>query len=249
MKTRLGRSSAQLLILAAACLAMAVGGCGKGDSRPLRVAAAVSLRDVANDLAAALENEFDIEVATAATGTLVRQIEAGAPFDLVLAAAAWPLETLRQDDLLTGDEATVAFNSLVLIAAEPDIDSFNSFAETEGLLAIGDPRYVPAGRYALEVLRQRQLEPAFADRLVYTADVSAIAAHVEAGSARAGIVYSTEARRFPNLTVVESLPTADRPRVVAATLRGPQPELATRALDFLRSDAGQALFRRHGFTT
>ncbi len=221
-------------------------GCGRRDPNVLRIAAATSLRQVMVELEQNLEPEIEVEVAIAASGTLVRQIEAGVDFDLLIAAARWPIEELASQQLTTGPAHTLATNQLVVVSLDPDL-RLKTWVTGSGRLAIGDPRYVPAGRYAQEWLEQQQLLGALRTRQVFTADVAGVAAHIAAGSVDAGILYRTEAVLFPRLHPVEELNLDQAPEVVAVALQNARTDLADQALQFLLSSSGREIFVRHGF--
>ena len=100
-------------------------------------------------------------VATVATygasGILRRQVEAGAPVDGVILASPQEIDRLVDGGFCeAGTRRVVATNRIVLIGSlgAPRL----SFASLDRLpadwrISIGDPRTVPAGRYAREALR------------------------------------------------------------------------------------------------
>jgi len=227
-------------------LVLSLAACAIPSGDVLRIAAATSLRQPALELEQLLEPTTTVEVSIAASGTLVRQVEAGVVYDLLLAAAPWPIEELESQDLTYGSPLTLATNRLVVVSRDPALTLLR-IANGGGQLAIGDPRYVPAGRYAQLALEQSQLLGHFEGRLVLAADVAAVAAHVQAGSVEAGFIYQTEAKMFPALHQVETAQLHRLPQVVAVRLAGGRTDLADRALQVLRSPAGHELFSRHGF--
>jgi molybdate transport system substrate-binding protein len=117
-------------------------------------------------------------------------------------------------------------------------------------IAIGDPAAVPAGVYAKAYLEEEGLWASLVSKLIPTTNVRAALAAVQNGGADAAIVYATDVRLAPGLRVAAVLDAAATgpilyPAAVIRTSRRPGP--AAGFLDFLRSDAGQRIFERHGF--
>ena len=136
------------------------------DARPqprVVVFAAASLANVLDELSAAVTNATGVRLVTsyAATSALARQIEAGAPASIFIAADLDWMEYLDTRGLIErSSRVNLVGNSLVLIApAGPKVvlrvaPAFPLRAALgDGRLAIADPSAVPAGRYAEAALR------------------------------------------------------------------------------------------------
>ncbi|MBC7142328.1 MAG: molybdate ABC transporter substrate-binding protein, partial [Rhodobacteraceae bacterium] len=109
------------LLLSALLLALAV----QARAETAFVAVATNFRPVVDALAEgfAAETGHRIEVSAAATGKLAAQIEAGAPFDVFLAADAATPERLVTEGVADGDTRfTYAVGQLVLWSADPALD-------------------------------------------------------------------------------------------------------------------------------
>lgn len=231
---------------------------GARASEPLRVFAAASLSNVLAETGAhwqALGHASPI-LATGASSTLARQIEAGAPADLYAAAdRAW-MDYLDQRGLLeSGSRRALLGNRLVLIAPrgqgfvvalQPGVDLAARF---QGRLCLGEPGAVPAGTYARQALIALGAWPALAGRLAYTEDVRGALAFVERGECAAGIVYATDAALSKRVEVLARFPPGSHAAIVYPfALRRGAGAAAQAYLDYLRdSAAAQAIFRRHGF--
>jgi molybdate transport system substrate-binding protein len=118
-------------------------------------------------------------------------------------------------------------------------------------IAVGDPRTVPAGEYARQVLDHLKLADALRDRLVYTVNVRQAMDYVLRGEVDAGIVYRTDARSVaPRLRIVATAgPHWHQPiEYSAAIVRGARhTQHAERFLEYLQSPDAQAVFVSHGF--
>ena len=96
-----------------------------------------------------------------ASGDLARQIEAGAPVDVFASAAFKDMEDLDRQGLIRPDsKINFAGNAMVLIAPNNSPIQGKSFQDLKDgrikRIAIGNPKTVPAGRYAQEVLTSLQ---------------------------------------------------------------------------------------------
>jgi molybdate transport system substrate-binding protein len=235
-----------------------VGSGARGDSeRPITLAAAASLRSALPDLVKAFQDASgrpSIQVSYGASDALRKQVEAGAPIDAVLFAAPDDVDALIAEGLADAStRRVIATNRLVLIG--PRDGPALRFATLGSLpaaarVAIGDPRSVPAGRYAEHALRALGSWEALAPRFVFGADVAGVLAIVRRGEADAGVVYETDARGIPDVRVLDRATGAWAPHVelVAAVIPGNGgAEAARRFLDFVVSPRGRAGLAEHGF--
>jgi len=228
-------------------------GCATPQAEHLTVAAAASLRRAMPELIeAGSALGLVITPAYGGSGTLRQQVEAGAPIDAVVFAAAAPVNRLEQRGLLrAGTRRVVATNELVLAAQPgPEAPTFATLVDLppSTRIAVGDPRGVPAGQYAKEALQSLGVWDALQPRLVFGSDVTAVVTHARRGEAGAAIVYATELVGLKGLTITDRAgwPGAPRPQVVAAAVAAG----SARASDwvaFLGTEPAQAILRRHGF--
>lgn len=254
---------------------------GAGFARPpgqteVVVSAAASLSNVLQAIKVAFEKEnrhIHITLNFGSSGTLQRQIEAGAPVDLFLAAAPQPLTDLAAAGLV--DPATVAIlatNKVVLIrnhgagsstgptsgggGATPTSDpvTVRSWEDlrSSGLarVAIGEPSHVPAGQYAKAVLEHLGLWSVVQAKLVMGEDVRQVVHFVESGDVPAGVVYLTDALVAKGVDVVAEAPSGscETPVYPMAVLKNAKhmPE-AQRFYDFLRSATAREVLKQYGF--
>jgi molybdate transport system substrate-binding protein len=191
----------------------------------------------------------------AATSTLAKQIEQGAPVQVFVSAdqrwMAWLAERALIDATSRVD---IAANRLVLVA--PASATFavtlNQGADLAAAFAgrwtTGDPAHVPVGAYAKEALGWLGQWPALEPRLIAAADVRAALRLVERGEVAAGIVYATDARSSTAAAVVATFPAASHaPITYPAAIVGQGTPEARAFLAFLAGPGGQAVLARHGF--
>ena len=218
--------------------------------------AAASLGDVITELAEAwaARGEAPLRLSFAASSTLARQIEHGAPADLFISANVEWMDRLARAGLVDGaGRRVLAVNRLVLVApADAPVNGADAAAALAGLspdarIALGDPDHVPAGRYGAAALAALGQEALLA-RAARAADVRAALALVARGEAPLGIVYATDARLTDRVRLVAEFPAHAHPPIVyPAAVSGANRAEAERVLAFLASPAARPVWDRHGF--
>lgn len=228
-----------------------------GAIEPLRVAAAISLRETLTAIATDYERRegVRVELTFGSSGQLMTQIRNGAPYDVFISAARAQVDSLTRESLVAPDtERLIARNQLVLTAAADATgvpSRFEELPQSDGKIAIGDPETVPAGQYALETLKSLKLEPSLQARLVFGANVRQVLAYVEQGAAPLGIVYATDAKLSGDKVRVVAQADEnwhspiDYPACVLRSSK--QAAAARRFLDFFDSDAARGGLKSFGF--
>lgn len=233
---------------------LALTSCGGAPRDDVLVFAAASLRDALTEVGSAHEEGSGARVAFHFAGSthLARQVELGAPADLIVSAARGPVASLEASGrLVAGTLTEVVTNELVVVcprdrprvvAAAPDLLALRR-------IAIADPAAAPAGAYARAWLEREGVWSELADRIVPTLDVRAALAAAGAGSVDCAVVYATDAASTDRVVVAHVVPRAQAPPVayVAGVVSGGREEEARRFLASLAGDAATAAFLRHGF--
>ncbi|HOV57378.1 MAG TPA: molybdate ABC transporter substrate-binding protein [Rhodanobacteraceae bacterium] len=194
----------------------------------------------------------------AATSALARQIEAGAPADLFIAAdTEWMDYLAARGRIVVASRRVLLRNDLVLIAPRTAVTALRIAPEFPlraalgaGRLALAETTSVPAGRYARAALEHMGVWASVQDRLVATDDVRAALALVARGDVALGVVYHSDAASEPAVREVDRFPSGSHPPIVypAAIVQGHDGEPARRLLSALSSASARALFARYGFT-
>jgi molybdate transport system substrate-binding protein len=224
----------------------------------LTVSAAISMKDAldavdqiytaANPLAA-------IHLNLGASGTLQQQIEQGAPVDVFISAAPEQMDTLEAHGFVTaGTRVNVVRNSVVLIVPtnSTGVTGFQDLTKPGvKMIAVGEPKTVPAGKYAQQVLTHLGLWDQLQPKFVFGKDVRQVLTYVETGDADAGIVYSTDAKISQKVTVVATAPPDSHSPVIypAAVLKGSHDQQGAEAyVRFLTGAEARAIFEKYGFS-
>ncbi len=209
------------------------------------VFAAASLKPALDEIA----RGWDVALSYGASGTLARQVAAGAPADvIVLAASDWMAWLVAQGGVV-GRPRAVARNRLVLAgAAEVGDVALTPAGLTRALgsgrLAMGDPASVPAGRYARQAFETLGLWATVSDRLIPTQDVRAALAYVLRGDVPLAAVYGSDAFGTGAGIAARIPATAHDPIVYPAAVTSDRPE-GVAFVDHLQASA--EIFAAHGF--
>ena len=187
-----------------------------------------------------------------ASGTLARQIEAGAPGDLFVSANNEWVEYLVKKKLADGKSVEVfAYNQLVVVG-KPDL-KITGMQDLLKLhrIAIGSPKSVPAGEYALAALKKSGLADIIGQKLVLAKDVREALQYANRGEVDAAFVYKTDAllltKKAKMLYMVpQQLHERITYQMVLTTNAVHKPE-ALAFIAFLGSPEAKVVLKKHGF--
>jgi molybdate transport system substrate-binding protein len=223
----------------------------------LLVSAAASMKDALEEIKPIYEQSkpnINIKFNFGASGALQQQIEQGAPADIFISAARKQIDALEQKGLLVpGTRTNLASNRLVLIVGNNTtaINNFFDLTDTKiKKIAVGEPRSVPAGQYADQVLKKLGIFEGLKPKLVLANNVRQVLASVESGNADAGLVYATDAKISHKVKVVV---TADEKyhspiiypmAIIKSSKNIPQ---SRQFVTFLSGSQAQIVLKKYGF--
>lgn len=243
------------------------------ESTELVVFAAASLTETLTELGDSFMAEHDnVEIVFNfdSSGTLKTQIQEGADVDVFISAGQKQMNQLDSsasaeenteglDFVLESSRFDILENKVALaVPAEnpADIHSYEDMVgglkEASLLLAMGNSD-VPVGQYTQKVLAFYGLneeELAAAGCITYGTNVKEVTTQVSEGAVDCGMIYQTDAVSA-GLTVVDTATEEMCGQVIypAAVMKVSQsPELAQEFLNYLTSDAADAVFEAVGFT-
>ncbi|HEX6096332.1 MAG TPA: molybdate ABC transporter substrate-binding protein [Thermoanaerobaculia bacterium] len=208
----------------------------------VRVFAAASLTESLEEIAAAYERETkdDVVFNFGASSMLARQVDAGAPADLLLSA-----DELARTTRLSERVAFLG-NQLVIVTRDARIRHPRDLAGKK--LALAEPSTVPAGIYARTYLQKLGLWERVKAHVIPTDNVRGALAAVVAGNVDAAIVYRTDARIAKGVRVAYAVPQSEGPRIayLFAMVQDAQPH-ARRFFAYLQTRRAKDVFKKHGF--
>ncbi len=191
-----------------------------------------------------------------ASGDLARQIEGGAPVDVFASAAQKDMDSAENKGAIAaGSRINFAANSVVLIVPRGTRVPIKSFDDLKSgsikKIAVGNPKTVPAGRYAEEVLKYYRMLDDIKGKLIFTENVRQVLDYVSRDEVDAGIVYSTDAMvRSKEAAVIATAPEASHKPVVypiAVVKTTKNSELARAFITLVTSPEGKKILGRYGF--
>ena len=264
-------------------LALSLAGCGsaaqtsgtKTEEKPpveLTVFAAASMQETLNrviELYKQAAPNVTVTVTYDSSGTLLKQIAAGADCDLFISAAQKQMNALDGslkgdtdknpdglDLLAQGTRVNLLENKVTLVVPEGNPAGINSFDDLKTdklkLMALGNSD-VPVGSYSLDVLKYlgldiTQLEAA--GKVTYGSNVKEVTTQVSQGAVDCGIIYATDAfsagLKVVDTATKEMCKQVIYPAAILSTTK--QQEAAQAFLDYLRTDECAAVFEAVGFT-
>ncbi|NTV05664.1 MAG: molybdate ABC transporter substrate-binding protein, partial [Chlorobiaceae bacterium] len=163
----------------------------------LNLSVAASLKEVINELSSSYSVKHPATVFIknfGPSGTLAGQIENGAPVDLFIAANNQWMDYLKEKNLVDGANAKMfAYNSLVFAGTTTKkVASISDLLKLDKI-AIGSPKSVPAGEYAMTAFTKAGVDKQLSGKLVMAKDVRECLMYAELGEVDGGFVYRTDA--------------------------------------------------------
>lgn len=187
-----------------------------------------------------------------ASGALAKQIESGAPVDLFFAANNEWVEYLIKKKLADEKSAGVfAYNQLV-VAGKPGlkIASMQDLVKLNRI-AIGSPKSVPAGEYAMAAFKKSGIDKQVEKKLVLAKDVRECLLYADRGEVDAAFVYKTDALLLSKQAkILYLVPENLHDRVtypMVLTVAGSKKPEAVAFIKFLASAEAKAVLTKHGF--
>jgi molybdate transport system substrate-binding protein len=256
-KTRRLRGGSLLVLFLCGLAVAFTARAAAAQASSITVSAAISLKDALDEIGRlyrARHSGAKVEFNYGGSGTLQRQIEQGAPVDIFFSAAEKQMDSLEAQGLVAAEtRRDIVGNSLVLIAPASSRqvkDFWDLTLPQVKIIALGEPKTVPAGMYARQTLQHMGLFAAISKKIVYAKDVRAVLTYVETGNADAGFVYRTDALTSRQVRVVATAAADAHDPIVypAAILKGSKNEAAAREfLAFLQGPEARAVFEKYGF--
>ena len=191
------------------------------------------------------------------SGTLKTQIQEGADCDVFISAGQKQMNEL--DCVLEGTRFDILENKVALAVPEGNPAGINSYddliaglKDASVMLAMGNAD-VPVGQYTQKILKFYELveeDLAAAGSITYGSNVKEVTTQVSEATVDCGIIYQTDAFSA-GLTVVDTATAEMCGQVIypAAVLNiSKNVDAAVSFLEFLTTDAADAVFEAVGFT-
>lgn len=237
------------------------------ESQTLTVFAAASLTDAFEEIGTAFEAEHsgvDVMFSFASSSDLAAQLVEGAPADVFASANNSQMTVARDGGRIAGVPRTFVKNRLVLLVPADNPGNVASLRDlaNPGLQLILAAPDVPVRTYTDTMLERLAADPAYgedfrtavlANLVSEEQNVRQVAAKIALGEGDAGIVYISDVT--PDIRdQVTAIPIPDYLNTIATypiaiTNDTPNPELAQAFVDYVLSEAGQAVLVASGFVS
>ncbi len=220
----------------------------------VNLSAAASLKEVVNELTDGYANKHPGVAFTknfGGSGAVAKQIENGVPADIFISASGEWTDYLRDKGMLDAASiGTFAYNTLVFVAPSSIKAGGLQDITALGKIAIGSPKSVPAGDYAMQALRKAGLDKVLEGKLIMSKDARECLAYAERGEVDGAFVYRTDALLSKSVIILFTVPQDLYSRVtypMGLTSAGSRNPEARAFLDQLLGDVAKAALLKYGF--
>lgn len=227
----------------------------------VRVYAAASLSNAVTEIARRYEKQYPsikVVLVFAASSSLARQIETGAPADIFFSADQdWMNYLVKKQKIARSQVKPLLTNELVLISPLQRQQSFQASSQFnfvqsfQGYVCTGQMESVPVGKYAKQSLTNLKWLKGLQGRIVGTDSVRSALAFVERGECQAGIVYKTDALQSKKVKIAGVFPAHTHSPIVypiALTQQGSKNADAVNFMRFMSQHTeAKKIYQHYGF--
>ena len=227
----------------------------------VRVYAAASLSNAVTEIARRYEKQYPsikVVLVFAASSSLARQIQTGAPADIFFSADQdWMNYLVKKQKIARSQVKPLLSNELVLISPLQHQQSFRAssqfnFAQSfQGYVCTGQMESVPVGKYAKQSLTNLKWLKGLQGRIIGTDSVRSALAFVERGECQAGIVYKTDALQSKKVKIAGVFPAHTHSPIVysiALTQQGSKNADAVKFIRFMSQHTeAKKIYQHYGF--
>lgn len=223
------------------------------ETEPIRVFAAASLQPSFEEIAAEFTTAYphlEVDISAAGSSTLVHNLHAGAPADVLATADEASMQDAHAAELIDpNSQGVFAANTLVGVVPADNPAQVSSLEEATapGVKLVTCAPQVPCGALSESVAQAAgvDLHPVSEEHQVVE-----VLGKVRTGEADAGLVYATDARLASEEVTVFPIAQAEQQRnlyPIARTTDAAHPEEADAFIKFVHGERGQAILSSHGF--
>lgn len=234
-----------LLIILLIFGTLTLSSCGS-KRKEVVISAASSLQSALQEIEVNYESEHedvDLKFNFGGSGTLLTQIQGGAPTDIYISASKENYDTLNKEGKIYEGEDLLK-NELVLIANK---DNPITNIKEVNKIAIGTPGAVPAGDYAKQSLEALDIWDTLEDKFVYAKDVEEVVTYVGTQNAQLGFVYKTDAISSDRIKEVKEVDEKLHDPIVYPIGLLQTTDEAEDFYNYLKSKEALTVFEKYGF--
>lgn len=227
-----------------------------GGSLHLYCGAAIRL--AVDDAITAFTKETGVAVETdyAGSGVLLSKIKASKRGDLYLPGEGEYVDRAQEMGLVASRQDVCYFIPVILVPKgnPKGIRTLQDLAKAGIRLGLGNPDACAIGQVSVKLFEKNHipLDAIKKNTVVETLTVNELGIQVKTGQLDAAIVWDAIAAYYPDSAEAIAIPRPQNvvSRVTISLLKSSAvPDMAKRFVAFLTSDAGQAIFQKHHYTT
>jgi molybdate transport system substrate-binding protein len=244
--------------MASAVIVFAVLAAAMAQAGEINLSAAASLKDALNEIIsdyAATHPGVRVLTNYGSSGALAKQVVQGAQADIFISANQQWLDYLAGEGRTDAATAGVLAGNTLVVAGRKGV-VVRGMEDLEGLvrIAIGSPKSVPAGEYAVQAMQKAGVyeELETARKLVMAKDVRQALFYADRGEADVAFVYRTDALLAKQAVIVFEVPADLHEPVtypMAMTTAGAAKAESKDFYAFLAGLQARETLKKYGFTT
>ncbi len=217
---------------------------GLCNARDVMVLCAMGAKEAVEEVAKRYERDTGnrVLVVASSSGRLAKQIEEGAPWDLFISASTFWTSYLMKRGVIA--KAFPLLTTRLVLVTYPSSKVKSAKDICGKRVAIGDYRFAPFGRYALEALRSTGLYDCVKEGIILASHTHQAIMWVTTGNADAAVVYMSDYLRFRDrLRLIYLFPEKAHSRILfTAAYNSPE---GKGVLEHIKK--AKDVFRRYGF--
>ncbi len=197
-----------------------------------------------------------VECDYAGSEVLMSRIKLTDRGDLYMPGDVHYVELAEKEGLVTSKQTVCYFVPVIMVRKgnPKDIHTLADLAKPGIKIGLGDPEACAIGRKALKIFEKNNIPQADIDRNVAfrSVTVNELGNHIKLDTLDAVIVWDAVAAYFPDDGEIVPIPREQNiiSTVAIGTLKSTEnPELAAKFVEFITSDEGKAVFKRHHYAT
>ena len=248
--------AARHLVVAGASDAKAVG--SAKSQGPLLIYTGAGLRDAMEDLAQTFtaKTGIKLECDYGGSGMIISRLRLAGRGDLFFPGDLWYVEQAEKDGLVASKATVCYFVPVILVPKgnPKNIRTLADFARPGLKVGLGDPRACQVGRTSEALFAKNKIDKTAIDKnlAISAATVGDLGVQVKAGQLDAAIVWDAVAAQYADSADVVAIPPAENEvsQVAIATLKAStNPEAAAKFVEFVASQEGRAILKKHHYQT
>lgn len=217
--------------------------------KEISISAAASLEPVIKKVIAEYtkENKVDIIGNYGGSGTLRKQIENGAEVDIVFFADKENYDILKEEKLVSNEKLNIKISNTLVLVGDKQIKSLAEIKNEK--IAIGDPKTVPVGRYAMEYITTEGYAEKLENNIVYGKEVRAVTNYFDLGEVEYAIIYKTELGKLKKKFVVSEIDQSKYATIEYSSgiLLGKNSDEVKKLYNFFNSETVKRIFEEAGY--